>query len=519
VLWQNPFEIPDPVRVVQRNVVANLIGQGLAAVVPLVLVPIYIRLLGIEAYGLIGVFATLQGVIALFDMGMSVALNREIARLFRSPERGSIPEIIRTFEFVYWLVGAVVLLIVWLVAPLIAEHWIKASTIPVPVLRTVITLMGVTAAVQFPFSLYASSLLGMQFQVAFNAINVTGSLVRGLGAVAVLVFISRSVQAFFVWQAIAALLLTVAMALLQARLAPPRTANTLFVRSHFNRLWRFAAGVGATGIAAVVLTEADKLIVSKYLPLASFGYYVLAGTVATGLYTITSAIFAAVFPRLSELVALADERAVRDFYHQACQAMSVAVLPTALTLAFFAPQVLLAWTRDPNVAEKAHTVLSILVLGSAFNSMLHIPYALQLASGWTKLGFYQNVIAVAVLLPLMVWGTQEYGAVGAAGAWVVLNLGSMLITIQVMHTRLLPKAKRQWYANDIGLPLAAATATCSLARLSIGSDLQPLSSLLIVGTVACVATMAASLTAPAVRGIIIRRLFPTRQAVDGRPAD
>jgi hypothetical protein len=31
--------------------------------------------------------------------------------------------------------------------------------------------------------------------------------------------------------------------------------------------------------------------------------------------------------------------------------------------------------------------------------------------------------------------------------------------------------------------------------------------------------MAASLTAPAVRGIIIRRLFPTRQAVDGRPAD
>ena len=65
---------------VKRNVLANYVGQGWSALMGLAFVPLYIRYLGIEAYGLIGVFAVLQACLSLLDMGMTPTLNREMAR-------------------------------------------------------------------------------------------------------------------------------------------------------------------------------------------------------------------------------------------------------------------------------------------------------------------------------------------------------------------------------------------------------------------------------------------------------
>ena len=52
---------------------------------------------------------------------------------------------------------------------------------------------------------------------------------------------------------------------------------------------------------------------------------------------------------------------------------------------------------------------------------MHIPYLAQLAYGWTSLAFYQNLISVIILVPLMVLFTQSYQGIGAAYVWVILN--------------------------------------------------------------------------------------------------
>ena len=55
----------------------------------LAFVPLYVRYLGIEAYGLIGIFAMLQTYIALLDAGITPTLSRELALSqtgHRSPE-------------------------------------------------------------------------------------------------------------------------------------------------------------------------------------------------------------------------------------------------------------------------------------------------------------------------------------------------------------------------------------------------------------------------------------------------
>src|SRR3990172_7347981 len=116
--------------VIKRNIVANFGGNIWTGLMGLVFVPLYIHFLGIEAYGLIGIFATILAVFGLLDMGLSATLNREVARL--SVQVGKAQEmrdLLRTLEIPYWLVGLLISLIGVVFSPFIAYRWVNVETL------------------------------------------------------------------------------------------------------------------------------------------------------------------------------------------------------------------------------------------------------------------------------------------------------------------------------------------------------------------------------------------------------
>ena len=66
---------------IRHNVYANFLGKLWISFFGIIFVPIYIRLLGIESYGLIGLFVSLTSIVSLLDMGLSTTLSREISIL------------------------------------------------------------------------------------------------------------------------------------------------------------------------------------------------------------------------------------------------------------------------------------------------------------------------------------------------------------------------------------------------------------------------------------------------------
>jgi len=66
---------------VRHNIAANFAGKAWRGIFGLAFVPIYIKLMGVEVYGLIGIFMSLTALLALLDMGLSATLNRELSRL------------------------------------------------------------------------------------------------------------------------------------------------------------------------------------------------------------------------------------------------------------------------------------------------------------------------------------------------------------------------------------------------------------------------------------------------------
>ena len=439
------------------NVIANFVGKGWTGIMGLAFIPIYIKFIGIEAYGLVGFSATFQALSSLLDMGLSSTLNRELA--VRSTQEGKGQEsrdLVRTLEIVYWLATIVVCLIIISLAPLLAESWINSKQLSKESLQLAIVLMGVVIACQFPFSLYSGGLLGLQRQVLLNGITIVMSTLRGVGVILVLWLVSPTIQAFFIWQAFVSLLQTLVTAGFLWKSLPKSSVRSCFRKDLWLGIWRFAAGMTGISLVSIILMQTDKIILSKMLSLEEFGYYNLAGTVASGISTVVAPVFTSVFPRFSELVAQGEKEKLVDLYHKSCQLLSVIVLPICVTVSLFSKDILLIWTGSPVIAEKSYLLVSLLVIGTSLNGLMNVPYALQLAYGWTELALYINIVAISVLIPSLFWLTSHYGAIGAASVWVILNAGYVLIGIRFMYARLLKGEMFHWYYEDITRPLIGA---------------------------------------------------------------
>jgi len=121
----------------KRNIVANFAGNIWQAFMALAFIPLYIKFMGIESYGLIGVFAMIQAMFGVLDMGLSTTLNREMASLSALPDRGQeMRNTVRTLEVIYWGVALLVGMVVVAISPGVARHWLNAGALPLkPSLR------------------------------------------------------------------------------------------------------------------------------------------------------------------------------------------------------------------------------------------------------------------------------------------------------------------------------------------------------------------------------------------------
>lgn len=483
---------------VKINIVANYAGKGVAALTSLAFVPVYIHYLGIEAYGLVGFYVLLQSLFGVLDFGLSPTLNRELARLSVLPDSAQQSrDLVRTLETIYWSIGVAIGVAIVGCAGLIAHRWVKVESLPFPTVRMVLVLIGVVIALQWPFSFYEGGLLGLQRLVLYNATQSVLQILRALGAVAVLHFISPTVVAFFAWQTVISAVGAAASAIILWRSLPPGGAPS-FSLPLLNKVWRFAGDLTLISAVTLALTQADKIVLSKNLTLSDFGYYNLAFVVGLSLYYLIYPLNGAVFPRLAQHAAAGDESALSHTYHASCQLMTVLTAPAALMLVAFAPEIMFLWTRNPVTVQHTTTLVRIVTLGTMFNGFLNVPYSLQLAYGWTRLALYTNCIALVVEIPILMAVAQRFGAVGAASVWLGLNVMYFTVSVNVMYQRLLRAERWRWYLQDVLLPVAGAAAVIGIARLSI----PPLPALLLLATLVGTGGLAfgaAALAAPASR--------------------
>jgi len=451
---------------VKKDVLANYLGQGWSAIMGLAFVPLYIEYLGIEAFGLIGIFVVMQSVLSLLDMGMTPTLTREMAR-FTSGEHSSksICDLLRSLEVVVVCIAIIIALMVWLSSNYLTREWLNVDKLPVVEVSQALSIMGLVVAMRFVESIYRGALFGLQRQVWYNVVNAIIATLRHGGVLFILAWVSADIQAFFFWQAVISILSIAVLMFGVYHILPSSPLPARFTFDAILKVWKFAGGVMLVSFLAILLTQFDKVLLSRLLSLESFAYYMLAATVAGGIYMVIGPITSAFYPRMVEFSAQEKHReSLVSLYHQGTQLVTVLIAPAAMLLYFFPKYILFMWSGDASLAEEVAPTLSILVIGVFLNGLMHMPAQLQLAYGWVSLSIKANLVAVAALIPAIYWAVPHYGAIGAAWVWVVLNAGYIIIAVQVMHRRLLSNEKWKWYFLDVLLPLIGVVGIMFLAR-------------------------------------------------------
>jgi O-antigen/teichoic acid export membrane protein len=444
---------------IKKNLISNYLGQGWAALMGVAFVPSYINYLGIDGYGLIGIFAVMQIWFGLLDMGMAATLNREIARFtagINSPQY--VGNLLRSMEILAVAIAIVIEVIISFCSEWMAIHWLNSNSLSNEVISNSISVIGLVIGLRIIEGLYRSVLVGLQRQVLYNAIQIILSTFRWAGALAALVFIDRSITIFFYWQLAVSIisLLTIAIS---AYIILPHTARTgSFSKDILWRIKGFVGGFLGFSFLSMALSNIDKVLLIKLLNLHDYGYYILATTVAGALNVLTGPVVQAYFPRLSELHALESKKEFAKIYHQGAKLVTVFYGTAAILVITMAEVIIRIWSQNVELSTRVAPLLSVVAVGNLLNCLMWMPFQAQLAVGWTSLMIRSNVIALLLFMPLILWVVPRYGAIGAAWVWVILNAGYVFFIIYYMHRKILIEEKWRWYIQDIAIPLLTCSA-------------------------------------------------------------
>lgn len=448
------------------KIAITFVSQIWVAAVGIVFMPIYVRIIGVESYGLVAFYTTLTTSLVILDLGLRAAVSRQLAIMQASGNNlEDQRNLLFSAELIYWITGFLLGLAIIILSYPIATHWVNSRELPVNVIQRAVMLMGVCFAFQWPTSVYTGSLIGLQRQSELAFISIFYTTIRAIGIVLGLKWISGTITSYFMIQTIMTIAQVIAM-----RYAVWKRLHYSGHRPHFSKkqisvIRVFATGMTGISLVSFFLSQIDKIIVSKILLLEFVGYYNLAFVLANLLTQFVAPMQMIFFPKFSALVATNQETELSNFFSRTARWVSISIIPAGVILVLFSKEILLLWTKNPVLAENTAPILRFATLGTVCNCLMWVPYYYMLARGNTKFSIYQNIIASIILTPLLFWWTRYYGAVGASLVWFSVNLGYIIFSIPLFHRIYFKGHMLTWYINNLILPVLITAPLALVIKL------------------------------------------------------
>lgn len=486
---------------VRANLLANYVGSGLTALMAVAMSPVYLHLLGKEAFGLVALFNTLTALAALFEFGITAAVSRQMAQMGDSRTRGA-SEAAATLELLFTAIGIALGIALCAGGPAVAVYWLNPESLDHSTIAWSMLWLGIGFACRWNIAYYAAGLNGLERQIGLNLVTVLSAVVQYLGVVVVLWWCGATLPVFFAYLAGCGLLQMLVLRHLMWRLVGWEDGYRRWSTAVLGQWRSFAGGMALIAVASTLLTQADKILLSRLMPLAQFGVYSFASNTAAGTGRIIGPVFNAVYPRLTSLVAAGDRPALMGFYQLSAQVVACLLVPGVCAAAWFAGPLLRVWTRNPELAAEVEPLLRWFLLGNMLNALMHVPYALQLANGWTSLVFWTNFASLIVLVPAGFLAYHAWGPVGVVWVWFLLNAAYVSGLIPLMHRRVGWAGMGTWYLRGVLIPIAVAAAVPALFAWWSAAAPDALrvlaAALAVLASTACLV-----LASPAVRGLVL----------------
>lgn len=432
------------------NIIASYVSQIYLIIISIAILPIYIKYMGVEAYGLVGFFAMLQGLFNLLDFGLTPTISRQTAHYNAGSETAlNFRRLFRALSLIFVIIAIIGGGSLFLLDNYIAEHWLKLDNLNLEDVLFCLQVMAVCVALRWITGLYRGVISGFERIVWLSVVNSLIATLRFPGVLLYMYYFGFTIRSFFVFQFVTALLEFFILAIKSHRLLPATLATEAIGWSikPVRPVLTFALTIAVTSSVWVLFTQLDKFVLSGVLPLADYGYFTLAVLVAGGILQLSAPISAPIMPRMARLEAEHQHEQMRQVYLNATQFIAVVVVTAGIVLAGVAKPVLYAWTGDMVLANQAAPILRLYALGNALLALAAFPYYLQFAKGNLKYHLIGNIGGVIILVPAIVWAASHYGGIGAGWVWFIIQLIYLVFWVSYVHIKIEPNINILWFKS------------------------------------------------------------------------
>lgn len=493
----------------KKNIIANYASQLYVTAVGILILPLYIKYMGAEAYGLVGFFTMLQACFALLDLGLTPTIGRETAR-YRGGAMSALAyrQLFRALSLIFASIAVIGGGGLWLLSEVVATRWLNVTELPLDEVMLAVQIMAISVALRWMGGLYRGVVTGSERLVWLSGFNALIATLRFVAVFASMWLYGFTPFVFFIHQLAVALVEIVGLFLMSRRLQPTRNSLVQPIGWSFRPvqpLLKFALSIAFTSSVWVLVTQTDKLVLSGILPLAEYGHFTLAVLVASGIMAISGPISSAIMPRMARLHAEGKQAEMIKIYRDSTQLISVIGGSAAITLATSAEPLLFAWTGDAELSKKVGPIMRLYAIGNGVLVISAFCYYLQYAKGILRHHLTGNAVMAVVLIPSVILSATHYGGIGAGYVWLTVNILFFLIWVGYTHKKLEPDLHLAWLTQDIAkIILPAIPIPLLFMNLDIPIDTRMQGAALVIG-VAMVAITTSLACSKVGRDIIFRR--------------
>jgi O-antigen/teichoic acid export membrane protein len=452
----------------KRNIIASYVSQFYVTAVGIVTVPIYVQYIGAEAYGLVGFFTMLQAWFSILDMGLSHTIARESARF----NGGAIKlldyrRLARALEGLFFVLAVVGGTSLFLLAQPIGAQWLNASLLPVSELTQSLQIMAMIVALRWMCGLYRGIIIGAERLVWLSGFNSLIATARFILILPVLIYVSATPVAFFVFQLAVALLEFSGLTFMAYRLLPviPLGDRILWSWRPIKPIIKFSFSIAFSSVVWVMITQIDKLLLSYLLSLEDYGIFTLAVVAAGGLIVIATPVGQVLIPRMSKLSAEKNERALIKLYTNASQFVACVIFPAMFTIVLYSEEILTIWTSNSELAVKSSPIFILYAIGNGVLALGAFPYYLQFSKGDLRLHTIGNIIFFIAIVPTSFYAAKIFGAIGAGYVWLIFQILYFVLWTPLVHKKFIKGMHGEWLKNILKIMLLSLVVIYILSNI------------------------------------------------------
>jgi O-antigen/teichoic acid export membrane protein len=181
-------------------------------------------------------------------------------------------------------------------------------------------------------------------------------------------------------------------------------------------LLKFGGGWLIAMIAAILLSNVEKLLLARYVSVESLGFYSVAFTFANMATMFSMSMTQSLVPAFSQLITPEKRSEFDALFSRTIRFNLIWLLPMMMFMFVIAKPFFTLWAGAA-FGRESSVPFYILLLGLFFNILAYIPHSTITASGKTdvfaKLYWFELILYVSAA----VWLVNTYQIVGAAIAW------------------------------------------------------------------------------------------------------